>query len=90
LSVEGDSLRVFFAEGHLDLIPTSMEWVDLMAQHMEIRDRSCWNLLVAALTDPNSHHVYQKFESRGYDIEYIPGVVPGELVYEGRNGDRSS
>lgn len=88
--MEGVSLRVFFAESHLDSIQTSMEWVDLMAQHMEIRDRHSLNLLLAALTDPNSRHVYQKFESRGYDIEYIPDDAPGELVHENRNCDKSS
>lgn len=90
LSAEGASLRAFFAESHLDTSLTSMEWVDLMAQHMEIQDKSSSNLLVAALTDSNSRHVYEKFESRGYDIEYTPDVVPGELFHEGRNADKPS
>lgn len=88
--MEGASLRVFFAESHLDSSLKSIEWVDLMAQHMEIQDRSSSNLLVAALTDSNSRHVYELFQSRGYGIEYTPDVVPGEFFYEGRDSDESS
>lgn len=80
ITVEGDFLRLFLTDDTLHSLPLSWQWIDLLANHMEINDSISRNLLFAALTDPNSDHVYHEFESRGYHVDYTPSAMSSKLA----------